>query len=266
MDGNDPSHASSRWETDRIFNAAWAYDLAFSWDPRSELEILLAASELRPGARVLVPACGTGRIAFALAERGFRVEASDINRSMLGFARTRRAHVNLTYSEADMTKTLGDQGADCDAALSVCNSFRYLLSEADVANHLRCVRTRLNPGARYVVDLALNCDDSRLLGLPNGWTLERDGVKATARWTLTALTPPFSIETAEIDVETADGGRHRFCEEQPQRLWSWDGLRVAARRAELDVVGARTVDGSVADDPTRPGRYYVALARPEDSV
>ena len=266
MDGNDPSLASSRWENDQIFNAAWAYDVAFSWDLRSELEVLIAAGELDAGARVLVPACGTGRIAFALAERGFRVEASDINSSMLGFARERRPHANLTYSVADMTKSLGDRRANCDAALIVCNSFRYLLDEAEISHHLRCVRERLKPGARYVVDLALNCDDSGLLGRPNCWTLERDGAKATARWTVTALTPPLSVEVAEIDVETADGDQRRFCEAQPQRLWSWDGLGVAARAAGLDVVGAREVDGSLAAEPTRAGRYYVVLRRPEESV
>jgi len=248
--------SSDRWLRDQVFNAAWAYDLAFAWDPEPEVETLLAMCELKPGARVLLPACGTGRIALPLARRGFEVEASDINPHMLAYAR-RRPHPLLSYSPGDMSRALGAQVPDCHAAFTLCNSLRYLLDDDEIAGHFQAVRERLRPGALYVTELALNAADERLLGVPNTWVLEYPGRRVTARWTVVAITPPTALEAAEIEVVERDGTRVTFSERQPQRLWTFRELLAAAGARGLELDKVWTAAGTPAADPELPGRYYV---------
>jgi SAM-dependent methyltransferase len=257
----DGGTASSRWLGDRIFNAAWAYDLAFGWDVSPEVATVLSIARPRAGGRVLVPACGTGRFALAFAERGFWVDASDINPEMLAVAAERRPHANVTYSLRDMAQSQDDAVADCDAAVTVCNSFRYILDESEVDGHLGFVRSRLRPGACYVAELALNVGDGRLVGGNVRWTVSYERWRAIASWTVIALIPPTATEFAEIRIEGADGSVHEFGEFQPQRLWTWDALTDVARRNGFDVVGAFLFGGRAAPRPTEPGRYYVALRR-----
>jgi SAM-dependent methyltransferase len=254
--------ASTRWLQDELFNAAWAYDLAFSWDVSREVDVLSLIADLRPGARVLMPACGTGRLACAFARRGSLVEASDINPRMLAFARARRGHPSVSYELADMTRSLGHTRSDCDVAFTLCNSFRYILDDAEIAAHLRAVWCRLKPGARYVIELALNEHDPRLIGMQNRWTAQREGYEITATWTIVAFTPPTALEVGEILIEDADGNIQRVREEQPQRLWTWGELVRLASAHGFEIAGVHTVEGAIAAEPTLPARYYVCLRRP----
>jgi SAM-dependent methyltransferase len=208
---------------------------------------------------VLLPACGTGRHAVALARRGLLVEASDISPEMLAIARARRAAPRLTYAEADMTRDLGAH-ADCDAAFTLCNSFRYILTDDDVAGHLAAVRARLRPGARYVVELALN-PDAALVGGCTSWTTTYTNCRVQARWTLLSLTPPLSLERAHIRVEVDDGSVHDIAEDQPQRVWTAADLREHVARAGFRLEALHQADGAPAGDERRPGRYYAALRR-----
>src|SRR5262245_34535335 len=139
--------SSERWTRDQVFNAAWAYDLAFGWDVEPELDVVLGLAHLdervAAGSRVLLPACGTGRYAEALAERGFRADASDINPEMLSLARRERGHALVSYSLADMTRPFAGAQGDCAAAFTFCNSFRYILDDVAARGHLEAVRGRL---------------------------------------------------------------------------------------------------------------------------
>jgi SAM-dependent methyltransferase len=258
--------SSTRWADDRLFNAAWAYDLAFAWDIQRELDTLIRIARLDTdtGARVLLPACGTGRFAAAMAQRGFVVDASDINPEMLAWARERHSHANVSYTLGDMTQPLGRSERDCVAAFSLCNSFRYILEERAVASHLRAVLTRLRPGGVYVIELALNpvADD---VGLSNRWALQYPSCRVEACWTLASLTPPTSLEIAEIRIEHGEN-THEFREEQPQRVWSHDQLVDAVELAGFAVQGIHELSGRRATDPARPDRYYVALRRPDDQM
>jgi SAM-dependent methyltransferase len=207
-----------------------------------------------------------GRFALAFGTRGYVVEASDINPEMLAFGAKRRAHGKVTYALRDMTEPQDDAAADCDAAVTVCNSFRYILDDRELDGHLAFVRRRLRPGARYVTELALNVADPRLIGEKVQWSVSYERWVARASWTLLALTPPTSMELAEIRIEGADGSLHELREFQPQRLWTWDALAALARRNRFDVEGAFFIGGRAASSPTDPGRYYVALRRHGDGV
>ncbi|MEO8180959.1 MAG: methyltransferase domain-containing protein [Deltaproteobacteria bacterium] len=219
----------------------------------------------RSGAHILLPACGTGRYAHALAERGLAVEAFDINAHMLAFASQHRPHANVSYRVADMAQPLGEL-RDCAAAFTLCNSFRYLLEQQDVARHLVSVRRRLVPGGLYVVELALNVDDPAELGEERRWELDYGNIRVRASWTLVELHAPTSLEVARIRVETSDGQHVDFQANQPQRLWSSSDLERVCRDAGFEMGGVFQLDGSVAMQPQHPGRYYVALRANSEGV
>lgn len=250
--------SSERWVRDEIFSAAWAYDLAFGWSIAAEVELLSSLAGLQRGMRVLLPACGTGRFALALAERGCTVDAFDINPHMLDFASRHRAHANTSYRVADMAQPLGD-ARDVAAAFALCNSFRYLLDEHDALRNLEFVERRLVGGGIYVLELALNVDDPAELGVEQRWEIDYGNVRVRASWTLTELSAPSSMELARIQVETADGRHAEFQAHQPQRLWSWPELERAARAARFEIAGLFLPNGAPVDQAHTPGRYYVAL-------
>ena len=108
------------------------------------LERLLAAS---PGAEVLDVPCGGGRLAAALAERGFRVTGVDWSSQFLAHARSVSRQV--AWEQRDMRDL--PWSARFDGAFCVGNSFGYLDDEGNAA-FVRAVHASLKPGGRFVLD------------------------------------------------------------------------------------------------------------------
>lgn len=85
------------------------YDLVTAADARLAGDIELYAGLAAPGARVLELGAGSGRVAVALAERGFHVTGVDLARAMLDQAAVRRmalapeARERLDFRQGDMT-------------------------------------------------------------------------------------------------------------------------------------------------------------------
>ena len=114
------------------------------------------------GGPVLELACGTGRIAFALAEHGFEIAGVDISDGMLTVARRKAAQCppavrdRLTFVHQDMT-TL-DLPGRFSLAFIPFRSFQHLLTIELQREALRAVARHLEPNGR----LALNLFDPRL--------------------------------------------------------------------------------------------------------
>ena len=91
------------------------------------------------GSRLLEVAAGTAQIGLGLAHARWRVTALDVSAAMVAFASTRgrRGGVHLATLAADMRSFAGDQ--ELDAAINPMSSFRLLLSDAAVDDHLRCL-------------------------------------------------------------------------------------------------------------------------------
>lgn len=105
--------------------------------------------ELEPGTEVLDVACGHGRIANRLAERGAGVTGLDADPFFL--ARAREAGSGAEYVEGDM-RELPFEDASFDAALLWFTSFGYFDDEGNRAV-LRELRRVLRPGGRAVLEL-----------------------------------------------------------------------------------------------------------------
>jgi SAM-dependent methyltransferase len=117
-----------------------------------QAELIWDLLELEPGAQVLDLACGHGRIANRLAEKGATVTGLDATHRFLDLARedARVRDVEVDYVEGDM-RELPWEGR-FDAVTCVFTSFGYFDDE-DNRRVLQGARRALRPGGRLWVDV-----------------------------------------------------------------------------------------------------------------
>jgi ubiquinone/menaquinone biosynthesis C-methylase UbiE len=114
-----------------------------------QTELVWKLLELEPGADVLDVACGHGRIANRLAERGAHVMGLDADAFFL--AKAREASSGAEFVEGDM-RTLPFPDASFDAALLWFTSLGYFDDDGNRAV-LRELRRVLCPGGRAAVEI-----------------------------------------------------------------------------------------------------------------
>ena len=109
---------------------------------------------LKPGARLLDLACGTGRHALLLARRGAFVVGVDKTEAYLkeGRAQARaRGLTNCLFARGDMRR-LPFKG-EFDAAMNLWTSFGYFSKPTDDLKALKGVARALKPGGLFLIDL-----------------------------------------------------------------------------------------------------------------
>lgn len=113
------------------------------------IDRLLHALALPPGARLLDLACGKGRHARYLAEKGFDVTGVDISPASIAFARTFE-HPRLAFYQHDMR--LPFRVNYFDGIVNMFTSFGYFDSDQDHLRTLTHVATGLKPGGLFLLD------------------------------------------------------------------------------------------------------------------
>ena len=105
------------------------------------------------GDPVLDLACGTGRHAFELARRGYRVLAADLSPTLLAAARrkTRKYDAHLQFLRADMRMLPFRQGR-LAAVLQLFTAFGYFERDDENAAVIRRTAAALRPGGWYMLD------------------------------------------------------------------------------------------------------------------
>ncbi|MFH1679243.1 MAG: class I SAM-dependent methyltransferase [Candidatus Eisenbacteria bacterium] len=135
---------------------------------------------LRLGGPVLELACGTGRVAWPLAEAGLDVVGLDLSEAMLEVAREKAARYpsetrqRIRFLRGNMADF--DLGRSFALAVIAFRSFQSLLTPEEERSCLECVRRHLLPGGRLLVN---NFDprlDYCLPGAPSP-AIRRDGVR-----------------------------------------------------------------------------------------
>ncbi|HEX5704474.1 MAG TPA: class I SAM-dependent methyltransferase [Pyrinomonadaceae bacterium] len=132
----------------------------------AEADFLIQNLKCEPGARVLDVPCGNGRLAFELANRGYRVTGIDLAEEFIEEARARTAELTNPPANAggsDLSASvefiLGDmrriEGLGVyDGAFCFGNSFGFL-EYADMEQFLAGIARALKPGARFLVNTAM---------------------------------------------------------------------------------------------------------------
>ncbi len=230
-------------EYETYTRAADLYDVAFSWDVGAEVDWLL--QRFGPNTRrLLEPACGSGRMFPAFAQRGVEVVGVEGAAEMIAAAERRMRTAGFappTIHHGDMTQF--DLGTRFDGALCPINSFGYLLSWDEALSHLNAVARHLRPGGKYLLQVDLldtsvsveyGRDDSTT------WEAEVDGVRVRCTWAALSFDAGTRCQTERSRFEVLDGpGAGRVVEEDHlQRKWNWPEWQALIAAAPLQQVAA----------------------------
>ncbi|HKP53840.1 MAG TPA: class I SAM-dependent methyltransferase [Chloroflexia bacterium] len=101
--------------------------------------------------------CGTGRVAFALAEPGFRVVGVDASEGMLAIcaenAKERGVSEQLRLVRTDVRDLSSVDGGPFNMAVCALNTFAYLTSTEDQLKMLRAIHPLLVQHGILIIDL-----------------------------------------------------------------------------------------------------------------
>nr|WP_146393217.1 class I SAM-dependent methyltransferase [Allorhodopirellula solitaria] len=154
-----------------IYDHPKYYDLVFGADVAAETKFILACEQAygsgEPG-WYFEPACGTGRLLFALARRGLDVCGLDLNEKAVAFCNQRLQRHGFPaaaivadmcdFSRRDFRGVLPksrSQSGPVGVALNTINSFRHVGSEAEARGHLECMAEIVRPGGIYLLGVHL---------------------------------------------------------------------------------------------------------------
>lgn len=129
------------------------YDLLYSHRDENEaalfLEQLLVKLNLKPGIRVWDLACGKGRHAKFMADKGFNVTGTDLSEPFIRFA-SQFCRPGLDFLIQDMRSS--PPRTDFDLVLNLFTAFGYFDDQADDLLVLCQIYQSLNPGGLLVLD------------------------------------------------------------------------------------------------------------------
>ncbi len=119
---------------------------------QAEVDFVVGALELGPGASVLDLACGHGRHTLELARRGYRVTGLDLSAPSLDVARERAAAETLTaeFGECDMREIPFED--EFDAVLNLFTAFGYFDDEGEDRRVLEAVARALHGRGAFLLD------------------------------------------------------------------------------------------------------------------
>ncbi len=104
-------------------------------------------------ASVLDLACGSGRVAIALALRGFRVTGVDFTAPLIEAARTEAARLGADAEWVGADMRAFERPGAFDAAINMGSSFGLFEDEAEIVEVARRVRRSLRPGGAFLVEM-----------------------------------------------------------------------------------------------------------------
>lgn len=123
------------------------YDVEFPWGRDDDFFLSVLAEE--SATDVLDLGCGTGRLAIAMAARGYRVTGADPAAPSLALARGKPGADRVTWVEGS-TEVL--PAAAFDAALMTSHVAQFFVTDDAFAGALADLRRALRPGGRLIFD------------------------------------------------------------------------------------------------------------------
>ncbi len=165
------SQPGIRTVNESIYDHPKYYDLVFGADVAAETKFILACEHTFGSGKAgwyFEPACGTGRLMYALARRGLDVCGLDLNEKAVRFCNQRLERHSLPAAaiHADMCDFTRQNFAGIlpksrskfgpvSVAFNTINSFRHVGSEAAARGHLECMADIVRPGGIYLLGVHL---------------------------------------------------------------------------------------------------------------
>lgn len=131
------------------------YAIAYQWNTKAEcdfLEACVSAHRRKNATTMLDIGCGAGRHMLDMSQRGYQVTGFDLRPEMVAFAQeqAKEAELSVQVSVGDI-RNMSLSGS-YDLAVCLMDTFRFLLTNADIARHLQKVAAHMNPEGLYVTD------------------------------------------------------------------------------------------------------------------
>ncbi len=98
--------------------------------------------------------CGTGTIALSLAKKGFHLTGIDLSQSMINVANEKindNLKSNVSFKKGNIINFTLKENVDC--MISTCDSFNYILDDADLLKSFKCVNKYLNNDGMFIFDM-----------------------------------------------------------------------------------------------------------------
>lgn len=220
---------------------------------------LLGALEVRPPARLLELACGTGRHAREFERLGYAVLATDYSKDMLACARRRAAEVGskVAFVDADM-RTLDLPGQTFDGAVCLFDSIGYLQSNEAIGQALEAVHRHLRPGGALVLEFWHAAAMLRGYDPVRVRRFRTDGGEIV-RISETTLEPFAQLGHVAYEIiETREGVTTRFRETQTNRYFLAQEMRALLERAGFEA--ARWSAGFSSTDAIDQNTWHIIVA------
>ena len=215
---------------EKLYNLPEYYDVAFSWDIASEINLLHTCFNnhvIFPVKTILEPGCGTGRFLVSLPKYGYNVTGYDNNPKMVEYAKKRIFEEGVDNAASVVLKDMltARFTTKFDAAFNSINSLVYLLSDDDIIAHLRNTGKSLRRGGIYIVHISCawkNLDTSNY----HEWTCERDGIKIKTRWKIEKEDSEKRLSYQICTMDIDDNGKQiKLKDHHTMRLWIFEDLK-----------------------------------------
>lgn len=191
-------------------------------EARKAIDSLLHALQLPAGARILDLACGKGRHARYLSEKGFDVVGVDISEKSIAYAR-QYEHDLLSFYQHDMR--LPFRIRYFDAVTNFFTSFGYFDNDDDHLKTLKNVALGLRPGGHFLLDY-FNANHVR----SNLVMQEEKNVDGITFSIKRCVLEGYVIKTVEF---SSDGRDYHF--QEKVRMFSLEDLEQLCEKAGLTV-------------------------------
>ncbi len=141
-----------------IYDHPKYYDLVFGADCAAEIKLIVGCGQRHmkgSTTRLFEPACGTGRLLFSFAKKGYDVAGLDLNPHAVKYCNDRFARKDWEAPAfvADMSNFRVQR--KFDMAFNTINSFRHLPSEKTARDHLVCMGKTVRKGGLYLLGIHL---------------------------------------------------------------------------------------------------------------
>ncbi len=203
---------------------------------------LLELYSVRPGARCVECACGTGSLTIPLAKLGFSMTGMDLSAEMLNLAqqKAREQGMLIPFVRQDMRRLAVQRPVD--AVLATCDGPNYLTASDDLLSFFKQAHAALKPGGVLAFDVSTPYKLSTRLG-DRIFTSSEDDMVYVWQGQYSEKHHILDIHL-DIFAETDGGLYRRIREDQRQRAYSdkeLSGLLVSAGFTDIRLFGDRTM-------------------------
>jgi len=214
---------------------AWAYNRHWSQFSERVAPIVMDNSILKglpAGAHILDLCCGTGQLARALVERGYRVTGLDISEEMIRIARENAPGARFVVDDARSFAALDVY----DAVVCVFDSLNHIMTLDELMSVFRHVCAALREGGVFFFDM--NTEEGYRAQWKGSSSIVEDDYVSVAR---SSYSPEERTARFDATLFRLDGVWRRSDVTLYQRCYSEEEISTALREAGLADVRAYAV-------------------------